>query len=60
MMKVTADEYLGDMVDHSYNMKINYLAHIKETKQLFASQDDFRLRTLLPEVIPVRSVHDKL
>ena len=54
MMKVSSDEYLSDMVDHSYCMKINYLANVKETKQLFASQDDFRLRTLTPEVIPVR------
>ena len=53
-MKVSANEYLGDMVDHSYCMKINYLANVRETKQMFASQDDFRLRTLIPEVIPVR------
>lgn len=53
VMKVRADEYLGDMVDHNYCMKINYLANVGETKQLFASQDDFRLRTLIPEVIPV-------
>ena len=52
-MSVSADEYLGDMVDYNYCMKINYLANVKETKQLFASQDDFRLRTLIPEVTSV-------
>lgn len=52
-LKLTADEYLEDMIDHSFNMKINYMASVKETKQVFATQDDFRLETLVPEVISV-------
>jgi len=55
-MKVEVDDYLADMKDHTYAMKINYLGSVKETKQIFASQDDFRLRTLVPDVIPVRSI----
>ena len=53
MMLVKSSEYLGDMVDHGYAMKINYMGTVKETKQMFASQDDFRLRTILVDVTPV-------
>jgi len=41
------------MLDHSYAMKINYVGSVIETKQMYATQDDFRLRTLVPEVSPV-------
>jgi len=51
-MNVEVDDYLADMKDHNYAMKINYLGSVRETKQIFASQDDF----LVPDVIPVRSI----
>lgn len=53
-MAVKASDYLDDMVDHGYAMKINYLGTVTETKQIYASQDDFRLRTLIPDVTTVR------
>lgn len=52
-MHIAADDYFTDMLGHGYAMKINYLGSVKETKQLFLAQDDFRLRTLCPDVVPV-------
>lgn len=52
-MKVDPSDYVDDLLDHSYAMKIGYLGNVAETKQTFVAQDDFRLRTLIPDVTPV-------
>jgi len=52
-MKVEVEDYLADMKDYNYAMKINLFGFVEETKQVTASQDDFRLRTLVLEVSPV-------
>lgn len=59
-MKVEPGDYLDDLMDHSYAMKISYLGNVAETKQCFVSQDDFRLRTLIPDVVTVRQHHPRL
>ncbi|XP_067932065.1 hemocyte protein-glutamine gamma-glutamyltransferase-like [Watersipora subatra] len=51
-MNVKYSDYEADMVDHGSALKINYMATVKETKQIFASQDDFRLRTIIPDIKP--------
>ena len=49
-LDVDSEEYMHDLTDYSIALKVNYLATVTETKQSFASQDDFRLRTLVPDV----------
>ncbi|XP_067929729.1 protein-glutamine gamma-glutamyltransferase K-like isoform X2 [Watersipora subatra] len=49
-MRVLADDYLDDLVDFGYAMKIDYMGSVAETRQLLAKQENFRLRTLVPDV----------
>jgi len=56
-MKVEVEDYLADMKDHNYAMKINYFGSVEETKQVTASQNDFRLRTSVLEISGVRILH---
>lgn len=52
-MTVCANDYFADMLCHGYAMRLDYLGSVEETNQLIAYQDDFRLRTIIPDVIPV-------
>ena len=52
-MRVLADDYLDDLVDFGYAMKIDYMGSVAETRQLLAKQENFRLRTLVPDVTVV-------
>lgn len=45
---------MEDLVDHGYAMRIDYMGTVLETKQLLASQENFRLRTIVPDVMVVR------
>ena len=53
VVDVNAADYMDDLVDFGYSMKIDYMGSVKETKQLLASQETFRLRTIVPDVTPV-------
>ena len=52
-MTVRASDYMDDLVDFGYAMKIDYMGTVKETKQLLASQENFRLKTIVPDMITV-------
>ncbi|XP_067932064.1 hemocyte protein-glutamine gamma-glutamyltransferase-like [Watersipora subatra] len=45
-------DYEHEMLCRCYAMRVNYLAYVEETGQVFAFQDIFRLRTYIPELRP--------
>ncbi|KAF6035097.1 TGM1 [Bugula neritina] len=51
MVPVSANDYINQMADHNYGMKVNYVCSVLETKRVVAVQDDFVLTLPTPELV---------
>jgi len=56
MVPVSANDYINQMADHNYGMKVNYVCSVLETKRVVAVQDDFVLTLPTPELVVVSLV----
>lgn len=53
VLTTSADEYMDKIAAGDNHMQINVMATVQETKQMYVAQDGFRLRTIIPNLIPV-------